>query len=215
MLWQTQPKPPGGIRLPSGFIVPCQPVLARQAPMGPEWMHELTYDGYRIIARKTGDRLQLWTGLGTDVTGQFSAIAKALRAIPRDFVIDGEAVCEQPAGGRFYDLRSVAGRACCHLIAFDLLCLDGEDMCTTACETRRERLKDILPSKAELSGKANLPGKEGVRFSESVDGPDGQKLLDHAGRRKLEGIVSKRKLSRYRSGPFDAWRKIECKDYRR
>jgi bifunctional non-homologous end joining protein LigD len=209
MLWQTQPKPPGGIRLPSGFIVPCQPVLARQVPIGSEWMHELTYDGYRLIARKTGDRLELWTEAGIEVTGQFSAIANALRTIPRDFVIDGEAVCEQPAGGRFYDLRSVAGRACCHLIAFDLLCLDGQDMCTTACETRRERLKAILP------GRASLPGQEGVRFSESVDGPDGQVLFEHVCKRNLEGVVSKRKSSRYRSGPFDAWRKIECKDYRR
>jgi ATP-dependent DNA ligase len=118
-------------------------------------------------------------------------------------VIDGEAVSERPNGRRSYNLRSVAGRACCHLIAFDLMCLDGQDLRTTACEARRESLKTILP------------GDSGVRFSESVDGSDGQVLFEEICRRKLEGIVSKRKSSRYRSGPFDAWRKNECKDYRR
>ncbi len=204
MLWQTTSKPRGVPRLPSGFIVPCQPVPARRVPIGPEWIHEFKFDGQRIIGRKAGDRLQLWDPSGNEVTAQFASIATALRAIPHDFVIDGEAHCEQPAGGPVLRaLRSFAGRSCAVLMAFDLLFLDGEHMLGVACEERRARLKTILP------------GEGGVlRFSESVEGPDGELLLEEARRHKFEGIVSKRKASRYRSGPFGDWREIKCSTYR-
>jgi bifunctional non-homologous end joining protein LigD len=47
-------------RRPARFIVPCQPTLSDKAPRGPEWIHEIKHDGYRIIASK-GDRVRLWS----------------------------------------------------------------------------------------------------------------------------------------------------------
>ena len=51
-------------RRPAGFIKPCQPTLSEKAPSGPQWMHEIKHDGYRIIACKSGDQVRLWSRMG-------------------------------------------------------------------------------------------------------------------------------------------------------
>src|SRR4051812_30588507 len=55
-------------RASPGFIRPCAPILAQAAPCGPEWLHEIKHDGYRIVARRAGDRLRLWSRHGRDWT---------------------------------------------------------------------------------------------------------------------------------------------------
>ena len=49
---------------PIGFILPCQPILVTHPPAGPDWLHEMKHDGYRIVARKEGERVTLWTRYG-------------------------------------------------------------------------------------------------------------------------------------------------------
>src|SRR5918998_3270908 len=84
---------------PPGFILPCQPVLATVVPTGPEWVHELKWDGYRILARRTGGVTRLWSRNGRNWTGAFPWIVKAIERLPvRSVVIDGEAVCLRPDG---------------------------------------------------------------------------------------------------------------------
>src|SRR5829696_9929385 len=79
-------------RAPEGFIQPCVPVLADVAPSGPEWLHEIKHDGYRLIARKDGDRVRLWSRQGRDWTRSFAGIAAAIRTLPAaSLVLDGEA----------------------------------------------------------------------------------------------------------------------------
>ena len=59
MLWRVS-RPLRSRSKPDGFILPWQPALAHRAPSGPGWLHEIKFDGYRVIARKDGARVRLW-----------------------------------------------------------------------------------------------------------------------------------------------------------
>src|SRR4051812_25342855 len=98
-------------RSPPGFIRPCAPIPVQAPPCGPEWLHEIKHDGYRIIARKAGERVRLWSRNGRDWTKAMAAIAEALRALPADeAVLDGEAVAHCDRGlPDFGRLRSAEG----------------------------------------------------------------------------------------------------------
>src|SRR5829696_1337858 len=115
-------------RRPPGFIPPAKSVLSA-IPTGPYWIHELKHDGYRLLCRKERDRVQLWSRNGRDWTAELVAIAAALRALPGDFVIDGEAVAHCGAGlPDFHGLMARDGQASACLYAFDLLHLGREDL---------------------------------------------------------------------------------------
>ena len=78
---------------PPGFIDPCVPALVDHVPAGPGWLHELKWDGYRIIGRKEGASVKLWSRAGRGWHGTFPAIAAAVAALPPAILIlDGEAV---------------------------------------------------------------------------------------------------------------------------
>ena len=75
-----------------GFVDPCIPTLAAKPPSGPDWVHEIKHDGYRLIVRRDGTAVRLFTRRGYDWTDRYPAIASAaakLRA--KSFTIDGEA----------------------------------------------------------------------------------------------------------------------------
>ena len=63
--------------LPAGFIAPCLPTSARQPPRGPEWLIEIKHDGFRVIARKEGERVRLYSRPGNDLTYRFPLIVEA------------------------------------------------------------------------------------------------------------------------------------------
>jgi ATP-dependent DNA ligase len=98
---------------PLGFIEPCAPVLYEVAPAGPDWLHEIKHDGWRIIARKDGDRVRLWSRNGRDWTADFPGIVTAIAHLPNDrLVLDGEAAGHAPDGlPDFHALQSPEGRA--------------------------------------------------------------------------------------------------------
>jgi bifunctional non-homologous end joining protein LigD len=76
-----------------GYIPPCIPTRAYKVPVGPDWVHEIKHDGYRLIVRRDGNNVRLFTRRGYDWTGRYRAIATTtakLRA--SSFTIDGEAV---------------------------------------------------------------------------------------------------------------------------
>jgi ATP-dependent DNA ligase len=80
--------------MPPGFIPPCLPTKAQQPPSGDAWLHEIKHDGFRVIARKDGPRVKLYSRPGNDLTYRFPLIVEALTRL-RSFscIIDGEAVC--------------------------------------------------------------------------------------------------------------------------
>jgi bifunctional non-homologous end joining protein LigD len=94
MLWRISRRTP-----PAGFIQPCQPTIVAAPPAGPGWLHEVKHDGYRILARKQGERVEVWSRRGADFTDRFPKIAEAVRKLPAESaLIDGEAVAFRPDG---------------------------------------------------------------------------------------------------------------------
>jgi bifunctional non-homologous end joining protein LigD len=87
--------------LPLGFIARCLPTKAPQPPTSGAWLHEIKHDGFRIIARKDGARVRLYSRPGNDLTHRFPLIVEALaRLRSRSCIIDGEAVsCGDDGGG--------------------------------------------------------------------------------------------------------------------
>src|ERR1700689_3940998 len=84
-----------------GFVDPCIPTLAAKPPAGPGWAHEIKHDGYRLIVRRDGETVRLFTRRGRDWTDRYPAIASAavkLRA--KSFTLDGEAVVARGDGRR-------------------------------------------------------------------------------------------------------------------
>ena len=63
--------------LPPGFVPPCLPTKAPQPPTGEAWLHEIKHDGFRVVARKDGDRVKLYSRPGNDLTGRFPLIVEA------------------------------------------------------------------------------------------------------------------------------------------
>jgi bifunctional non-homologous end joining protein LigD len=76
-----------------GFIRPCEPAPIDRPPAGPGWLHEVKHEGFRIVACKQGERIQVWTRRGADFTDRFARFADAVRGLTVDeALIDGEAV---------------------------------------------------------------------------------------------------------------------------
>jgi bifunctional non-homologous end joining protein LigD len=186
--------------------VPCQSALIDHVPAGPNWSHELKWDGYRIIARKEGAKVRLWSRNGRSWHLAFPHLFAAVAALPvSGLVLDGEAVMLRADGSAdFHALRSTSARTEARLIVFDLLEVDGQDMRLLPLEERRAHLAAVLNGKSPF-----------LVFSEAMGGERGGVLFRHACERGLEGIVSKRKGSAYVSGGTRTWRKIRCPGYTR
>jgi bifunctional non-homologous end joining protein LigD len=81
------------LTLPAGFIAPCLPTKTDKLPSGRHWLHEIKHDGFRVIARKNGARVRLYSRPGNDLTRRFPLIVETLaRLRSRSCIIDGEAV---------------------------------------------------------------------------------------------------------------------------
>jgi bifunctional non-homologous end joining protein LigD len=115
---------------PAGFIAPCLPTKADTPPSGGLWLHEIKHDGFRIIARKDGERVRLYSRPGNDLTDRFPLIVEALsRLRSRSCIIDGEAVCCGDDGRPSFDrIRYRKYDASVFLYAFDLIELNGDDL---------------------------------------------------------------------------------------
>ncbi|SEF00201.1 bifunctional non-homologous end joining protein LigD [Rhizobiales bacterium GAS188] len=185
------------------WIEPCQPVLVKTPPAGPDWLHEIKHDGYRAISVVDRGAVKIFTRRGHDWADRMSGIREALASLKvRSAVIDGEVVMMGDDGvADFFALHAALTRREAPgavLIAFDALHLDGEDLRGRALEERRAILAKLLRKP-----------KHQLQFSEEIAG-EGREALRAACDMGLEGIVSKRRGLPYRSGKTDAWRKSRC-----
>jgi len=188
------------MRLPAGFVPPCLPTKAQEPPSGEAWLHEIKHDGFRIIARKDGHRVRLYSRPGNDLTYRFPLIVEALTWLrSRSCIIDGEAVaCDGNGMPSFDRIRYRRHDASVFLYAFDLIELNGDDLRREPLEVRKATLASVLTKAAP-----------GLRFNEHIE-KDGPTVFAHACKMGLEGIVSKRKQSTYRSGRSPDW--VKCKN---
>jgi bifunctional non-homologous end joining protein LigD len=184
----------------SGFIAPCLSTKAKNPPSGDAWLHEIKHDGFRVIARKDGERVKLYSRPGNYLTYRFPLIVEALaRLRTRSCIIDGEAVCCDDDGIPSFDrIRYRRHDANVFLYAFDLIELNGDDLRRDSLEVRKAMLASVL-TKA-------VPG---LRVNELLEHDDGGVAFRHACKMGLEGIVSKRKDSPYRSGRSPDWLKMK------
>jgi bifunctional non-homologous end joining protein LigD len=185
----------------TAFIEPCLPSPADRLPSGPDWIHEIKLDGFRMMVRRDPAGVRLITRNGHDWSGRFPLIAAAagmLRA--RSFLIDGEAVACDGDGLPVFDrlhYRRQDGRA--FLFAFDLLEFNGRDMRREPLEVRKRGLAAVLRSKA----------RAGIHFNDHCDDLPADIVFRHACKLGFEGIVSKRLGSPYRSGRSRDWLKMK------
>ncbi|MDX8438371.1 ATP-dependent DNA ligase [Mesorhizobium australafricanum] len=183
------------------FIKPMEPELVEQPPNGDGWAHEVKFDGYRTQLIKDEDGIRLYTKTGIDWTEKYRPTAAEAADLKADsFIIEGEMIVTNEAGlSDFHALRSAITKRPqdLYLVAFDLLHLNGHDLRDMPLKDRRAGLHAIIP-----------PGLR-IQFSEALPGT-GDAVYHLACEANLEGIVSKRLDSVYRSGSTMNWRKIKC-----
>ena len=182
-----------------GIIEPCLPSPAKAPPSGPGWLHEIKHDGFRIVARRDGAGVRLFTRHGNDFTSRFPLAVDAITRLPaHSFLLDGEAIVTNERGLAVFDLirRHRHGKDAL-LIAFDLIELEGEDLRRTPIEQRKRKLAKLV--RRPLAG---------IVLNEVFEG-DGDILFTHACKLGCEGIVSKRLGTPYRSGRSPHWVKVK------
>jgi len=177
------------------------PTLVEKPPEGDGWIHEVKFDGYRsqMIIGDQGTRI--FTRRGLDWTTKYRDLAAAGAALGvESAIIDGEIIVLNDKGlSDFAELRKAITRRQhdLYFVAFDLLHLNGHDLRDMPLVDRREILAEMIPNGGRIQFSEALPGTGAAVFH----------LVDQAG---LEGMVSKRKDSKYRSGPSTNWLKAKC-----
>ena len=181
--------------LPAVFITPCLPSKATHPPSGSDWAHEVKHDGYRLMLCRDGDRVRCFTKNSHDWADRFPAIVEAaLRISATSFLIDGEAaVLNDDGRSDFNALRSRSSEAV--LLAFDLLEYNGNDLRGLPLSERKKRLGLLI---------GTTKRSRALQYVEHIKG-DGPAVFRHVCSLGLEGIVSKRMDSPYRSGPSTIW----------
>jgi len=131
--------------MPSTFEF-CLPTKSDAVPNGPDWLHEVKYDGYRLRLERDSDRVRLITRGGYNWTDRYPWIVDtALKNRVKQFVIDGEAVVLGVDG--ISDFNALHSRKHDHevqLYAFDILALDGDDLRGLPLSVRKTNLARLL-----------------------------------------------------------------------
>jgi bifunctional non-homologous end joining protein LigD len=183
------------------FTPPQLCTLVDSVPTGSAWLHEVKYDGYRLLLAVGGGRAKAFTRTGLDWSGKFPNLVKAAAALDiGSALIDGEAVAlDQSGKPSFSALQDALKRGDTKLtfFAFDLLSLEGEDLTRLPNLKRKELLRTIVPQDGP------------ILFAEHVIG-EGEKLFQTMCREGYEGVVSKRADAPYLGKRTQNWLKIKC-----
>ncbi len=172
---------------------------------GGDWLYEIKYDGYRMLAQCRGRTVKLFTRTGKDWTARLPHLVKALQELGlRESLLDGEiAVPDERGRTDFQALQNAFDAGSDSRIVyylFDAPYLEGKDLRSLELRERKKRLKKVLE------------GAEGdvLRFSEDLSG-DAREVLAHACALGLEGLIGKQAGSVYASGRSKSWIKLKCR----
>lgn len=179
--------------------------LIDSPPTGDEWLHEVKFDGYRMICRIEDGEVRLITRNHNDWTSRLPGLAEAAGQLPvQRAVLDGEVVVVQANGTTDFQALQNAFREGqvqqIKYMVFDLLYLDGQSLMDLPLEDRKRRLKELL----QTSETGDV-----IRYSDHIEG-HGEKFQQQACRLHLEGMISKRRDQPYRPGRGLDWLKVKC-----
>jgi bifunctional non-homologous end joining protein LigD len=184
------------------FIAPQIPVLSAAPPTGTGWIHEIKHDGFRTLIGIASKNARAVTRSGLDWSDKYQRVLQTCRKLRcRSALIDGEIIVQDENGiSDFAALRAAIDREPYRLVmfAFDLLFLNGTDLRRLPLIERRDKLREVVPPDV----------RSPIQFSDHYDG-EGAELFKRACVMGLEGIVSKRALSPYKSGPSKFWLKTK------
>jgi bifunctional non-homologous end joining protein LigD len=178
----------------------AQPV--EQPPSGDGWLHEVKWDGYRLLTAVAGGKAACWSRNQLDWTARVPDLAQAVEALGLDSArLDGELVALREGRADFGLLQQVlsgASPAPLHYVLFDIVHCNGHDLARVPLHERKALLETLLR------------GASGGRLIYSAHHRgEGRELLQAASRWQVEGIVSKRADSPYRAGRGGDWRKAK------
>jgi bifunctional non-homologous end joining protein LigD len=185
------------------FIEPMKAMLQSSPPAGNDWIYEIKFDGFRALAFADGDDVRLLSRNGKSFDDKFPEIADSIRELHlRDAVLDGEIVALDAKGVSSFQLLQAfemgQKRPAIYFYAFDLLRFEGEDLRRQPLVNRKSKLETLLADTRGL-----------VRYSASLGDAAGP-LLKKAHQLGLEGLIGKRKDSRYETGRRSvAWIKLK------
>ena len=181
-------------------FAPCLPTRGTAVPAGPDWIHEIKHDGYRLTVHREGKRVRLFTRNGHDWSDRYPLIVEAaLRVRIGSFVLDGEAVLLGVHGRSDFDgLHSRQHNDDVQFYAFDALMSEGDDLRKLPLSMRKASLARLLARRVN-----------GIFLSDFERGEIGPDLFRHACMLGLEGLVSKRNDRPYRAGVSPNWVKVK------
>lgn len=185
--------------MPKPLFQPCVPVAAKAVPTGPDWLHEVKYDGYRGRVERDGKVVRVSSRSGLDWTWRFPWIVESALKLPvTQFAIDGEICVLDVRGISDFDaLHSNRHNEDAQLYAFDLVALDGDDLRELPLFERKGQLAKLLRRRPE-----------GIFVAPFEFGEIGPDLFRAACDMGLEGLVSKHRERRYRPKTCD-WIKVK------
>ncbi|HCI14902.1 MAG: DNA ligase D [Gallionellales bacterium GWA2_60_142] len=210
----SRPAPPVAAELHDALPAPAPALLSPQlataverAPKGSAWLHEIKFDGYRIVAHIEHSKARLMTRNGLDWTARLRVLAHQLETLPvQQAILDGELVALTAGGASsFRELQEALSRkqtAQLSYQAFDLVYLDGHDLSALPLLARKQALLQLLQAAGYEAGGV-------VRYSDHMQG-QGPDFFEQACTLGLEGIISKRADAPYRSGRSTLWQKVKC-----
>ena len=196
------PKHPKKTKLP-GFIKPELATLVTQMPIGPEWVHEIKFDGYRVLTYIDKGNVRMYTRNGLDWTEKFGELPEQLARLKLDnAILDGELVAlnaqHTSSFSTLKDALSEGGHGLSYYL-FDLLHLNGHDMRIRPLLERKKALQALVPNKKLQS----------IFYSEHFLSTD-DSFFQSACSLQLEGVISKQADAPYRSGRGGDWLKSKC-----
>ena len=201
-------KLPGARKAPMPeFLPPQLATLVGAPPAGDEWLHELKFDGYRMLCHLSRGKARFLSRNGKDWTEKFPNLSEALKKFPAaTAILDGEIVIVDKEGrSSFQKLQQAMKSSSSPFIfeIFDLVYLDGFNITRTPLRERKALLQELLTSD-------KLKGTRGqLRYSDHVEG-NGPQFFKQACEHGLEGIVSKLADSAYESTRNRNWLKTKC-----
>lgn len=190
-------------------IRPELATLMSEPPRGEEWLHEIKWDGYRILARVKKNKVSLLTRRNNDWTHNFPSIAHAIETLKlKDCILDGELVAlDKNNKANFQILQNSLEEenlpdltSSLIYYVFDLLYYDGYSLLSTPLIERKKILEKVLSA---------YEGLDQIKYNDHIIG-NGQQVFDKACKYHLEGIVSKKIDSPYAQRRTKEWQKIKC-----